>query len=276
MIRSRQKGARKLNFFWQPCQCTNAEYQREAEVSISNNKLEQEHLAVCLVAQSSSSCGTSLGLPKAPTGRIQATAFCILFKLKHSSSQQVFWHEKLAFRASAFSHAIFIFFFFPSFLHVPCSPAPLLVQQTRSQRAVLILMYFSSKGREKQRRTSIVLAEHNGSLKKKNKRPGPSTSLCHRTAADKNGFTMTQLPWAKTFVPALPRPFAASSSWPGGFMGLTLAGEGPHNPKNLLALLLLHCQGLCALLRARTHTCRQPLGPHKEKPGRVAVKVTQR
>lgn len=274
MIRSQQKGAQKLNFFWQPSWGSNAEYQREAEISISKDNLKQEHLVVCSAAQSSSSCGTSLGLPKAAIGRIQATAFHILFKLKHSkqAANKCFDIKNLPLGLLLFLMQFFSFF--SSFLLVLFSQAPLLAQQTRSQRAVLILIYFRSKGREIQGRTSITLTEHNRSLKIKKKKPGSSTSDCHRSAAGRNGFTTTQMPWAETFVPVMPWPLAASSSTPGGYMGLPLASEGPHIPKNMLAHLLVHYEVPCTLLRAWTHTCGQPLEPHKEKASRVSVKAT--
>jgi len=78
----------------------------------------------------------------------------------------VFYHEKVAFRASAFPHTIF----FSSFLLVLCSPAlinraasgPLTGEEPESS---LDSHLFQIKGRRKRRRNSIAWLEHNGFFK---------------------------------------------------------------------------------------------------------------
>lgn len=122
MLRSQEKGAQKLNSFWQPSWCSNAEYRRKAEVSISKNKFKQEHRESILVAQCSSSCGTFLDVPKAPSGRIQADAFRILFKLEPSkqAANKCFDKKNLSSGLLLFHMQ---FFFLISFLLVPCPPA---------------------------------------------------------------------------------------------------------------------------------------------------------
>lgn len=116
MLRSQEKGAQKLNSFWQPSWCSNAEYRRKAEVSISKNKFKQEHRESILAAQCSSSCGTFLDVPKAPSRRIQADAFRILFKLEPSkqAANKCFDKKNLPSGLLLFHMQFFFFNFLPT------------------------------------------------------------------------------------------------------------------------------------------------------------------
>lgn len=98
----------------------------------------------------------------------------------------MFWQEKLVFRASAFSHAIFFFNFLPtcalSSSPYSCSSTGSSHRQGASQQSC-----FSSISHQREEKKEDLTAAPGWSTKGplKKKKPGSSTSSCHSSAADR-------------------------------------------------------------------------------------------
>lgn len=141
------------------------EKQRFPSLKINSNK------SIVRASRCSSSCGTSLDLPKAPTGRIQATAFRILLKLKPSkqAANKCFDMKNLPSGLLLFQVQFFIL---SSYLCLVLQP--LLIQQrwvhSQTRSHSLDSHLFQIKGKRKRRHNSIVWTEHNGSFKRKKAR----------------------------------------------------------------------------------------------------------